>query len=322
MKYKVLLIGLGQVGMGYDFKVVPSLSLVLTHARAFSMHQNFTLVGGVDPDPGCRDRFVQGYRASAYDDLATALKQTQPDVVVIASPTQYHLEAIQAALSHAKPKLILCEKPLAYDLAEARAMIETCKDAGCLLYVNYLRRVEPGAIEIKQRLMDGRIATPVKGVAWYSKGLLHNGSHFSNLLEFWLGPVMDFKLISPGRLWQGTDPEPDVQITFASGEVIFLAAKEENFSHHEIQLVAPNGCLRYEQGGRRIIWQSLVPDPDVEDYRVLSTSGEQIISEGNKLQWLVADNVIACLRGMTSNLCTGEDALRTLESLLKIKAAL
>lgn len=321
MKHKVLLVGLGQVGMGYDFDTY-SADVISTHAKAFSVHPDFELVGGVDPDAESCARFSQRYGAWAGSDLAEGLSATLPDVVVIAAPTQYHAEAVHAALRHASPKLILCEKPLAYEFAEAAAMVAACRESDCLLYVNYLRRVEPGVLEIKRRLMDGRIASPVKGVAWYSKGLLHNGSHFSNLLEFWLGPVQGFKIINSGRAWQDEDCEPDVQVKFASGEVTFLAAKEEDFSHHEIQLIAANGCLRYEQGGGKILWQAAVADPDFAGYTVLSLNGESIATEGHKLQWHVADNVSASLRGNPSSLCSGEDALQTLESLLKMKAAL
>jgi predicted dehydrogenase len=321
MKYKVLLIGLGQVGMGYDYDVTDP-GVVSTHAKAFASHPDFELVGGVDPDPGARARFSERYGCFASSDLVESLNHICPDVVVVASPTEYHAEAVRLSLLHAKPKFILCEKPLAYSLEEAEAMVAACRKANCLLHVNYLRRVERGALEIKRRLEDGSIATPVKGVLWYTKGLLHNGSHFSNLLEFWLGPIKSFKIINAGRAWADEDIEPDIQVKFVFGEVSFLAAKEEHFSHHEIQLVAPNGCLRYEQGGAKILWQAATSDPSFPDYTVLSLPGEKIVTESLRLQWYVADNVSACLRGESSSLCGADAALQTLEALLKMKSAL
>jgi predicted dehydrogenase len=319
--HKVLLIGLGQVGMGYDFDAADP-GVVASHARAFSSHPDFELAGGVDPDAASCARFRERYGAWAGGDLAEGLGTVRPDVVVIAAPTPYHAEAVRMTLRHAKPRLILCEKPLAYTLDEAAAMVAACREADCLLYVNYLRRVEPGVLEIRRRLQDGRIAMPLKGVLWYTKGLLHNGSHFSNLLEFWLGPIEKFTVINAGRAWGNQDIEPDVQVTFPGGEVTFLAAKEEHFSHHEIQLVGPNGCLRYEQGGSKILWQAAGPDADFPAYTVLSLPGEEIANDGRALQGHVADNVSLRLRGEPTNLCSGDDALQTLESLLKMKAAL
>ena len=199
-------------------------------------------------------------------------------------------------------------------------MVASCREAGCMLYVNYLRRVEPGVREVKHRLQNGTIAAPLKGVLWYTKGLLHNGSHFSNLLEFWLGPVEKFSVINAGRGLGQADFEPDVQIKFAAGDVTFLAACEEHFSHHEIQLMAPNGRLCYLQGGGEILWQGVARDPDFPEYTMLSLPGERIATESAKLQWHVTDHVSACLRGRSSSLCSGDDALRTLESILEMRA--
>ena len=321
MKYKVLLIGLGQVGMGYDFDVTDP-GIVSSHAKAFSSHPDFHLAGGVDPNPGACGRFVERYGCWAGSDLIEGLNNVGPDVVVVASPTECHAEAVRLSLLHAKPKLILCEKPLAYSLEEAETMVAACRKAHCLLNVNYLRRVEPGALEIKRRLQNGSIGMPVKGVLWYTKGLLHNGSHFSNLLEFWLGRIESFKIVNSGRVWADKDVEPDIQVKFATGEVSFLATKEECFAHHEIQLVAPNGCLRYEQGGAKILWQAAASDPDFPEYTTLSLPGEKIATEVQRLQWHVADNVSACLRGASSSLCSGDAALQTLEALLNMKAAI
>lgn len=315
---KVLIVGLGQIGMGYDLELAPG-AFVLTHARAFGTHPGFRLVAGVDSLRQRCELFEKHYGGYSSTDLAAALGQAAPDIVVIASPTPQHGAVLRTVLEQSKPKLILCEKPLSFDIAEARSMVAACKAHDCLLYVNYMRRSEPGALEVKRRLTEGLIETPVKGVAWYSKGLFNNGSHFFNLLEFWLGGMKGFKIIEPGRLWDGVDPEPDVQVTFDQGTVNFLAAREECFSHHEIELVAQNGRLRYEQGGGKILWQAAVADPTVEGYTVLSATGETIESESPRSQWHVANQLAACLAGQHAEVCSGDAALQTLESLIAIR---
>jgi len=320
MKHKVLLIGLGNVGAGYDYES-DDLSVVSTHAKAFFIHPDFDLVGGVDPSTSACTRFRQRYGGWAGCDLEEALTALNPNIVVIASPTEHHAEAVRSVLKHAKPRLILCEKPLSHSLEEAESIVASCREASCLLYVNYLRRVEPGVLEIKRRLQNGEIKRPLKGVLWYTKGLLHNGSHFFNLLEFWLGPMQKFSLISSGCRVLQTDIEVDVRVKFLEGEVTFLAADAEHFSHHEIHLICPNGCLRYERGGAEIIWQSTIDVPGFSGYKGLALPGEKIETEGARLQWLVADEVARCMRGGPTNLCTGDEALDTLRSLLEIKDA-
>jgi predicted dehydrogenase len=318
MKYRVLIIGLGQIAFGYDVENSHQ-NVILSHARAFTTHPAYELVGGVDPSASQCDKFSRIYNCDVGDDLISMLKQTTPEVVVIAASTEQHGILLRTILEHVTPKAILCEKPLSYDLEEARAMVRLCREKNCLLYVNYLRRAVPGVREVKQRLQDGLIAKPVKGVAWYTKGILHNGSHFINLLEFWLGKTISFKVVHVGEAVDRYDSEPDVQMIFPDGMITLLAARKEHYSFHEIDLIAPNGRLRYQQGGRRITWQKAVPDPLYDGYAVLSPIEEEIPSESQITQWHVADQLAASLNGEISTLCHGEDALQTLEVLMKIR---
>jgi predicted dehydrogenase len=321
MSYSVLLVGLGQVALGYDLEA-PCDKLILTHARAFAMHPAFQLAGGVDPDEGRRDLFAQHYGITADADIVTALVRIKPDVVVIAAPTQNHGELLRTVLRHSAPRAVLCEKPLSYDLTEARDMVRLCEATGCRLYVNYPRRAAPGEGEVKRRFTAGGIAKPVKGSAWYSKGLLHSGSHFVDLLDMWLGPICGFTVLDPGRWRTKDDPEPDVRIDFASGSITFLAAREEDFSLYEIDLIAPNGRLRYTQGGGKIAWYAAAPDPLFKDYTVLAEAGENIPSNGHLAQWHVAVRLAALLDGEEADLCSGGEALQSLEWIIKIRDAL
>jgi len=314
----VLLIGLGNVAVGYDAADASSVN-VLSHARAFSRHPDFRLVGGVDPNGECRRRFEAGYGVSAYTDIATAVRELAPEVVVVATPTALHLETVNAVLTTGKPQAILCEKPLAYDLGEARQIAAACAQHGCALYVNFFRQAEPGVAEIRARLADGRIGSPLKGVVWYSKGMFNSGVHFLSLLQNLLGEVTAVKLISPGRLWHGSDPEPDVEFAFTAGRVVFLAAHEENFFHNTIELIAPNGRLRYEAGGSRVVWQGIEEDARFKGYTCLSEKGETIPADFDRIQWHVAEQLAAALAGRPAQLCSGAEALRTQEILDIVK---
>ena len=314
MKTPVLLIGLGQVGMGYDLNLNGGAH-VYTHARAFEVHPRFDLVAAVDVDGLRRHAFEASYERPAYPDVASALAAHRPEIVAIAGPTSLHGELVRQVLAGSTPRVILCEKPLAYAPTEATAMVAACEARGVALYVNYMRRSDPGVIETHRRLVSGEIATPIKGVAWYSKGFLHNGSHFFNLLQYWLGPVEHSEILDAGRLWDGHDPEPDVRVVFAQGTMVFLAAREEAFSHYTVELLAANGRLRYEQGGERIEWQAAQPDANFAGYTVLAAQPEVIPSEMDRYQWHVVEQLAHALDGRDAQLCTGRDALATLESM-------
>jgi predicted dehydrogenase len=317
MNFGVVIVGLGQIGIGYDLHLDPGRH-VYSHARAFKLHSNFQLMAGVDPEAKRRKDFEQAYQCPAYADIDAALRNHQPDLVVIAVPTPFHGKTLQQVLAQSCPKAVLCEKPLSYDMEEAREMVRACAAKGIGLYVNYMRRSDPGSIEIKRRIDTGEIGAPVKGVVWYSKGFLHNGSHFFNLMEYWLGPMLTAEVLAPGRLWDGVDPEPDVRVTFAKGTMVFLAAWEEAYSHYTVELLAPNGRLRYEQGGEVIHWQTVQSDPNFTDYTVLSAQSQSIASRMDRYQWHVAEQLAAALAGRNGHLCSGAQALATLESMQTI----
>ena len=110
--YKVLLIGLGQIGMIYDIEDV-SQDLVLTHARAVSSHNSFELSAAVEVNASRASQFKNKFEAPVFQSLETALIEVNPDVVIIATNSDTHRSVLSHVLMFANPKVILCEKPLA-----------------------------------------------------------------------------------------------------------------------------------------------------------------------------------------------------------------
>lgn len=320
MRYRVLIVGLGQVSVGYDLYSKDNSS-IYTHAKAFSTHQHFELVCGVDPDQVACERFSSHYDIASERDLSVALGKHDPHVVVVASPTSNHADAIKIITTRSKVQLVLCEKPIASNLTDACNIIEWCKRSNTLLYVNYLRRVCPSTLRVKDLMKDGTIETPLKGTAWYTRGLIHNGSHFFNLLEFWLGPMKDFKIVTRKGLANSSDIEPDVLVQFDSSSVLFLASGVGNIAHHEMQLIGPTGRLSYLNGGEKTLWQRSKGHSSFPGYRMLDPDAKLLGGHGGSLQFRVVEEVYRCLQGHDSSLCSGEDATETLESLLKIKEA-
>ncbi len=317
MKYGVLVLGLGQIGMGYDLGL-NSDTCVFTHARAFSRHPSFELIGAIDPVADKRTAFEQKYYAPAYCDVDAALRLQSPHVVIVAGPTSSHCALLKKILDQSHPLAVLCEKPLSDDLQEAKAMVELCEKRGVRLYVNYIRRSDPGVIEIKRRMESGEITGPFKGIVWYAKGFLHNASHFFNLLEYWLGPMSRYAVLSFGEKRGISDSDVDACVWFERGMVNFQALRSEDFTHHGIELFARNGRLHYVNGQDHMHWQGTRPDPDFAGYTVLSCQPELIPTGRFTYQLHVAGQLAEAIAGKDAALCSGEDALQTLASVRKI----
>ena len=254
MTWKVLLIGLGDIGFKYDLK--EPKNIVQTHARAFDLHDKFELVGGIDPSVENREKFEKLYGICTFKNIISAFEAIIADVVVIASPTKFHLENLKEVLSCCKPQVILMEKPAAYLKEEAQEMSKMSLKFCVPILINLVRRVDPSVTEIMKKINNGLIELPCKGVVWYSKGLIHNACHFIDLLTLWLGKPKKIEILDIGRKINDFDCEPDLCVHFCNSSVYFLAKNNEEFSYYNIELLAKNGKLNFGNGDVPISWQA------------------------------------------------------------------
>lgn len=302
-------VGLGKIGMGFDLHLSPD-DYVLTHVRAFCSHPDFRLVAALDPDTDNRSAFSTLLGLPVYEHLEDLLSAWRPDVIIISSPTPHHFAGTMAILQRYRPRLILCEKPLAGTAAEGQVMVQACEAAEVPLFVNFIRRADPAVQEIRARIAAGTITGPLKAVVWYSKGMLHNGSHFVDLLTYWLGPIRSARLIAKGRARGEGDADADFHMEFENGAALFCAADEDNFSHYTIEITASNGRLRYEKGGE-IQWQGIEEDANLKGYRRLAATPDILAGDMNRYQLRVMDELARALRGQPHALCCGTAALES-----------
>ena len=310
---KCILVGLGAIGMGYDLNISDK-EVIHTHVKAINSHEDFELIAAVELSETIRNIFTKKFNKPVFAILEDALNLYQADVYIISCPTKYHLETIVTILNVDSPKVILCEKPLSYNIQEAQEMVNLCHQKNVKLIVNYIRKSDIGVIEIKNRISSGKIKLPIKGTCYYSKGLYHNGSHFLNLLQFWLGKVSGYKLLKAGRNINEFDSEPDVLISFEKGDVVFFSNLEENFAYHDIRLVSSSGIINYQNGGE-LIQISLfdIKSSKIEDFP------ETILTGMKSYQWHVMNNISEMMKGNNSySLCNSDDALATIKLINKI----
>lgn len=316
-KHKCLVVGLGNIGMKYDLDLEFE-EFVLTHCAAISGHNDFVLSAGVDLNKENRDIFEGTFNSPAFDNIDIAIKEVRPAVGVICCPTNDHYAAFISLVESQDIKAIFCEKPLSYDIIEAQEMVNICAKYDVPLYVNYMRRADPNVVEIKRRITSGEIAGPIKVSAWYSKGLLNNGSHLVDLASYWLGDYISHKLLNCERHWNKTDPEPDVYIQFEKGSLVLMSAWEEFYTHFTVELLSRSGRLYYSNGGEKISFNQAGEDDLFKGYKVLADNPEIFKNHFLKYQYHVYEQLSEALQKRKSNLCDGFNGLRTLEILKNI----
>jgi predicted dehydrogenase len=240
-----------------------------------------------------------------------------PDVVAVCVPTPLHYAVFREIIAH-KPKAVICEKPLAVTLSEGEAMVDAAKTSGSLLAVNYIRRFEPGVLELKRRITSGELGIFYKGVQWYSKGILTNGSHFIDLLSFLFGPATRIQVLQRGRTYADFDCEPDAMVRFGDVVMYFLAAREECFSMRDLQLISDKGEVRYATSGEVIEWRCKRPHPLVPGYTILAELPERIETDLRRYQWHVAQALYEALMTGAPVCSTGATALDTMATVQQL----
>src|ERR1700674_74543 len=95
----------------------------------------------------------------SYRSLEEMLACKDLKAVVIATPDKFHAQAIRVVAAAGKD--ILCEKPLATNLADAHAALDAVGNAGVRLQIGFMRRYDPAYEAAMKRVEGGEIGEPV-----------------------------------------------------------------------------------------------------------------------------------------------------------------
>lgn len=97
--------------------------------------------------------------ARAYDSLDALLSDPAVDVVYISTTNELHAQQTIAAARAGKH--VLCEKPLALALDDARAMVAACRAAGVVIGTNHHLRNAATHRTLRRLVAEGAIGTPL-----------------------------------------------------------------------------------------------------------------------------------------------------------------
>lgn len=128
MALKTLVVGCGNMGG--------------SHARAYYGNSGFELVGVVDRSPEARAKLCAEIGdPPQFDDYESALAETKPDVVCIATYPETHADFCENALRAGCH--VFVEKPLAPTVEQAERVVQVAQAANRKVVVGYILRVHP-----------------------------------------------------------------------------------------------------------------------------------------------------------------------------------
>jgi predicted dehydrogenase len=125
------------------------------HLNAFKQIENAQVVAIVDSVEERGKELAKEAGANHYSDLGRLLKKEDVDAVTVCTPTYLHADIVKEAA--AAGKHILCEKPLALSLEEAKMMLKVVKRNKVKAMVGHVLRFWPEYIEAKRIAESGEL---------------------------------------------------------------------------------------------------------------------------------------------------------------------
>ena len=305
-------LGIALVGLGYY-----STDLL---APALQETSQSYLAGIVTGTPEKAERWKAQYNIPEkniynYDNFDEIASNDDIDIVYIVLPNSMHAEyTIRAAQAG---KHVICEKPMASNADECRAMIAACKQAGVQLSIGYRMQFEPTTQELIRIGADRDMG----GVRLISAG----AGYREGRADTWKlkkamsgGAMMDMGVYSlqAARYATGEEPISVSAQTFTSRPELFSEVDETTM----FQLEFPSGAFanlqtshsfgmnfldaRYERG-----WARLEPFQAYRGIKGTSSQGPLDFPVINQ-QAAQMDEVAACIIEDKPMRVPGEDGLK------------
>jgi len=310
----VVIVGLGRIGLGYDF--AGEDHQVFTHTKACLVHHRFELVMGIDPRESARRDFESFSGRPASPSLTEAgLKPGGIDLVIVSTPTAVRVPVLEDALL-LRPRILLVEKPLAATAAEAETIMSRCAESRVQVVVNYFRYYTPG-IQSVLALAPG-LGGLSGAICHYSGGVLNNASHFVSLLLQWFGTPDAASPAGPPRSLPSGDHDVSFRLDFGRAEAFFFPVDAE-YGIGELDILFRRGRIRFTEYCEEAAVFGTIPDPCFSGYRRLAPWPAPPTRPAlDRYQYFVMDALAAILGGEDGVRPNSDNALETLRICEKV----
>ena len=313
MDYRVGIIGAGKMASGYD---EPNSKAILSHAHAISENPHLTLAGFYDVDSHSGTTAADKWKSDYYDSLETLVESS--DIICIASPDEYHTDYLAKLVDYDGIKAIICEKPLALYPAAAEKALKLYEHTSVPVFVNYSRRFMDGFKTVRSVICD--YGGFLSGTCYYGKGLIHNGSHMINLLDYLLG-LDDYEVTFKGlTICDFTQDDPSISFVLSDGvhEISFGFVPCDISTVFQTELFFERGKVVYNDATETIELYGLGKSAFFAGYTnyvktdILSTGRFSALTN-------LYDEVIACINGEKSPSSDAASAYQTLRKCYEVR---
>jgi predicted dehydrogenase len=306
---RAAIIGCGGIGSQLHFDPGSDRIGVCTHAAAYDKNLNIELVALCDQDDENLSRSAKEWSVKkVYNDWEEMLKKEDLDIISICTPTSTHYDIAIACLLSKNIKGILLEKPVADTVGQSEELEALFKDSKVKVLVNYGRRFSPEIKSLHNSIKSKEFGDPVLITGMYTKGLIHNGSHWVDLLRYFFGQP-DWIRAENRINDNSSDPGLDVVFGFNSGLDANLFAFSSNlYTVFEMNIFFSRGHIRIIEDMETILIHKVLDDYPFVGYQSLSPA---TIKTGCRDNWMsyVVENLVSSIFEDKEPLCTIHDGV-------------
>ncbi len=227
--------------------------------------------------------FAAEHGGTWYADYRELLARAKADIVTICSPHDLHAPmTIDAA---AAGMHVLCEKPMARNVAECDAMIAACDRAGVTLGVVFQSRFERLSISLKDALDAGRLGHLLWASAntlWYRSDAYYQSGPWRGTWEHEGGGVLINQAIHAVDL-----------LIWLAGMPVSVTARARTLNHAIEVEDAALALLDYPDGRFGLIQATTAAFPGYpERLEFFGSQGSAVYHKGQaRLEWHLADPI-------------------------------
>ncbi|MBI3943285.1 MAG: Gfo/Idh/MocA family oxidoreductase [Chloroflexi bacterium] len=244
-------------------------NIALRHAMGYQSTPGMEIVAGVEPNEETAKSFQERFRIPRmYGDPVEMLQQEKPDIVSICTWYLLHMEHVVAA-AELGVKVVLCEKPMALNMAEANRMVATCAAHGTKLAIGHQRRFYPAWTRARQLIGEGAIGQPVLVTGHVADGLLNTCSHVIDGIRYALGSATPVS----GKSSYGNDP-------LAGRAEWVMGAVERKTDRWERNVPIEDCCLgliQFHGGAQALLQIDLTARNEPDCFTIQGTEGMLIV---------------------------------------------
>lgn len=277
----------------WNFGIIGAGVIADFHAKAIQHISNTRLIGICSRTLDKAQKLAEKYNCKAFDGYEKLLQTSEINIVIIATPSGFHMEPAVAAAKHGKH--VLCEKPLEITLERIDTMIRAHKKSGTYLGGIFNYRFSPGVELLKKAIDEKRFGTITCAsvyVPWWRSdeyyhnswhgtwkldgggALMNQSIHMIDLLQYLMGPVKHIKSLAAtlGHRIEAEDTSVSaIQFENNALGIIYGTTASWPGQYRRLEIMGTKGTVIQVENSF-IVWK--FAEERLEDAEILSRFGE------------------------------------------------